>query len=613
MRTKRDIVIGIALSAVIIIIYWQVKEFKFVYYDDEVYVTEKVHVMSGLTWAGVKWAMCSTESGFWHPVTWLSLMADRELFNLNAGGFHWTNVILHIINTLLLFILLRTATGSPLSSASVALLFAIHPLHVESVAWVAQRKDILCTLFGFASLWAYVKYSRSPSGRKYFFVVVFFILGLMSKPMVVTLPFVMLLMDYWPLQRITFSKQTNAENTPANNPLTIKRSFPMLLLEKLPLITLSVTASILAFFTENKAGALTKLENLGIWDRCANAVVSYVKYIAIMFWPVRLAFFYPHPIKIPPGQIAGAITVIISITLMIIYAYKRRPYLFVGWFWYLGTLLPVIGLIQVGPHALADRYTYVPIIGLFIMLVWGIGDLTKSWKYRRLFLCAIGLSSFISLSILAFLQVGYWRNSVTLFERALEVTKGNYIALNNLGRYYIMNGAIDKGICYIKESIRVKPNSGLAHHNIGAGLYTQGHYEQAIEYLKKAQELRFCAHETAQYLGDSYRLTGRTDEAIAAYYQALTINRRNLSAKYGLALALNEAKRNDEAVKELREILSDNHNNLNVRKKLMTIFLETKKFDLVIAEGQKASAIAPDDPEINNMMSIACLKVKHSK
>jgi hypothetical protein len=548
--TRRDIVIGLALSLAVIIIYWQVKEFKLVYYDDDAYVTEKIHVMSGLTWAGAKWAMSATEAGFWHPLTWLSLMLDRELFNFNAGGFHWTNVILHLINTLLLFILLAAATDAPLRSAFVALLFAIHPLHVESVAWVSQRKDLLCTVFGFASLWAYVKYARSPSLRRYFLVIIFFILGLMSKPMIVTFPFVMLLMDFWPLQRLASLKITSIESLLPTNRQFVKRSFFMLWLEKLPLIALSFSASILVVVTEKKAGALTNLLNLSIMERSANAVVSYVKYIAMMFWPTRLAFLYPHPVTIPPVQIVGALILIISITFIIIYAYQSRPYLFVGWFWYLGTLLPVIGLIQVGPQALADRYTYVPIIGLFIMIVWGGIDLTAKWKQKGLFLWTAGLSTVVVLALLAWLQVGYWRNSITLFERTLKVTQRNYIVLNNMGHYYINNGAIDKGISYIEEAIKFKPKQGVFYHNIGIGLYAQGNYEKAIEYLTKAQALSFRSDETSRSLGDAYRQTGRMDQAIEAYRQALRINSGNLLARDGLARVLNEAGRNDEAIKE---------------------------------------------------------------
>lgn len=602
---KRDICIGIVLSLAVVIIYWQVQEFKFIYYDDDAYVTEKGHVMSGLTRTGIKWALSATEAGFWHPLTWLSLMLDRELFNYNAGGFHWTNVLLHLINTLLLFALLKAATGAPLRSAFVALLFAIHPLHVETVAWVAQRKDLLCTLFGFAALWAYVKYAQSPGWRRYSLVTMLFILGLMSKPMIVTFPFVMLLMDYWPLQRLASHKPTSADLSVLPPHPFVQSSRGMLWLEKLPLIALALMASILVIITEQKAGALTSLADLSVWERLANAVLSYAKYIAMMFWPAGLAFLYPHPATLPLGQVIAALALMISLTLLILAVYQRKPYLFVGWFWYLGILLPVIGFIQVGPHALADRYTYVPLIGLFIMLVWGVVDLTAQWKYHKLLLGVICLPSVVSLAFLAWLQVGYWRNSVTLFERALKVTQANYIVLNNLGYFYINNGAIDKGIFYLEEGIKVNPTFGAAYHNIGLGLYGQGKYEKAIKYLLKAQETSFRSDETPRYLGDAYRHIGSMNEAIAAYGRALGIKSGNLLARYGLALALQEVGRNDEAMKELQEVLSYDQHNMPVRKQLMKIFLRQRKFDNVLAEGKAALAMDPTDPEIQKMLEIA--------
>ena len=607
--TKRDLVIAITLSLAIIIIYWPVQKFKLVNYDDEAYVTERPQVMAGLTWSGAKWAMSSTDAGFWHPLTWLSLMADRELYKSNAGGFHWTNVILHLFNTLLLFILLRAATEATLRSAVVALLFAIHPLHVESVAWVSQRKDLLCTLFGFASLWAHVRYARSPGWRRYSLVAFFFILGLMSKPMIVTFPFVMLLLDYWPLQRLAAIRP----NSSPTGRRFGERSFIMLLLEKLPLLVLSFSASILVIFTEKKAGALTNLENLSFMERAANAILSYLKYMAMMFWPTGLTFFYPHPVTIPPLQVLGAITILISLTFFIIRLYRSRPYLPVGWLWYLGTLLPVIGLIQVGPQALADRYTYVPLIGLFIIIVWGAIDLTVLWKHKDLFLGAIGLSAFAGLALLTSWQIGYWRNSITLFERSLQVTQGNYIALNNLGFIYIQKGEVDKGISYIEEGIKANPRFGLLYHNLGLGMYVKGNYEKAIECLTKAQSMSFRGDDTPRYLGDAYRLTGRNSQAMEAYRQALALNGGNLLARYGLALVLDETGRHEEAIKELRNILAIDEANIRVRKQLMKIYLEMKEFRTVLAEGERALAIDPRDPEITKMMGRASGTAKDSK
>lgn len=606
-NVKRNILICIALSIVVVALYWQVKDFKFIYYDDSEYVTTKSYVMAGLTWDGFKWAISATESGFWHPVTWLSLMLDRELFGYNPGGFHWTNVILHLINTLLLFFLLKAATNAPLRSAFVALLFAIHPLHIESVACVSQRKDLLCTLFGFAALWAYVRYASLPNWKRYIIMLIFFVLGLMSKPMIITFPFVMLLMDYWPLKRISCFHGSSSEEAYLLHRFSEKR-FLILLAEKLPLILLSVMASILVIYTEKKVGALTSLEALGIPLRFANAVVSYVKYIWMMLYPSNLAFLYPYPVTIPKVQVIGALLLIMLLTFIVVLACRRKPYLFTGWFWYLGTLFPVSGIVQVGPHALADRYTYVPIIGLFIMFVWLMTDWAEKGSSKRILLGVTGIALVIYLFSFAWFQIGYWRNSITLFQRALDVTSGNYIAMNNLGYVYINSGENDKAILYLKEAIKAKPNYGLMYHNMGVALYCMGSNEKAIEYLIKAQEMLFRSGETYRYLGDAYRKVGKNKKAIVAYKSALSINSGNLNVEYSLAMMMHEMGENDEAIQRLMNILSYNSSDMKVRKALMAILLEMRNFKAVTAEGEKALAVDPDDPEIYHMMGSAYKK-----
>ena len=588
------------------IIYWQAQDFKFVHYDDGSYGAERTHVMACLAGDGVKWAMTATEAGFWHPLTWLSLMIDRELFGNNPGRYHWTNVILHIINTLLLFFFLKSATKAPRRSAFVALLFAVHPLHVESVAWVSQRKDLLCTLFGFASLLAYVNYSKYPNWRRYAVVIIFFILGLISKPMIVTFPFVMLLMDYWPLQRLMVSG--DARNGNVMTPQEVRagrRPFVILLLEKVPLVVLSVLASVLVVMTEHKVHALTDLKMLSIMNRFANAIVSYVKYIAMMFWPVNLTFFYPHPVSIPAVQAIGALLLLSAITIIIILMCRRKPYLFTGWFWYAGTLVPVIGLIQVGPHALADRYTYVPLIGLFIILVWGMSDLAVRWRFGRLLLCAVGAVTILSLSFCSWLQASYWRNSITLFEHALQIAPDNYIALNNLGQFYINNGKYDKGLAYMYKGIQVKPKFGPLYYNVGLAMYGRRDYEKAIEYFAKAERMSFHDDENRRLLGDCYRLTGGWHQAVDTYKKALEINSRNTSARYGMALALMEMGRNDEASKELRDTVSYDPLHLSARKILMLLALKKGDMIAVVAEGQKALANGSADAELQKMMEYA--------
>jgi hypothetical protein len=511
---QRDILICLFLALVVVLIYWQVHTFKFVFYDDSAYVTERPHVMAGLTWEGFKWALSAAEAGFWHPVTWLSLMLDRELFGYNPGGYHWTNVILHIINTLLLFLFLRKATAAPLRSAFVALLFAVHPLHVESVAWVAQRKDLLCTLFGFASLWAYVKYAFSPGLWRYALVTAFFVLGLMSKPMIVTFPFVMLLLDVWPLRRLDAGRGAGSGDETATAALHAdRRPLRFLLLEKAPLVLLSIAASILVVMTEQKVQALTNLEVLSVADRLANAVVSYAKYMGMMLWPANLSFLYLHPVALPAGQVAGALLLLAAMTAIVLFLFKRKPYLFTGWFWYAGTLVPVIGLIQVGPHALADRYTYVPLIGLFIVLTWGAAELARRLRCGRPLLWTAGAVAVAVLSFFAWQQVGHWRNTVTLFEHALKVEPDNYIVLNNLGSFYIVGGEADKGLAHIRKAIGLKPNFGPLYANFGLAMYEKGDYGQAAQYFSKARDLGYHNEDSEMLLEESRRRSASPPKA----------------------------------------------------------------------------------------------------
>lgn len=562
--------------------------------------------MAGLTWEGFQWAMTATDAGFWHPLTWLSLMADRELFANNPGGYHWTNVILHIINTLLLFFLLKVATNLSLRSAFVALLFAIHPLHVESVAWVSQRKDLLCTLFGFATLLTYVNYAKSPNRWRYTLVIIIFILGLMAKPMIVTIPFVMLLMDYWPLQRLAVRANTGNGNIMTPGMLTAgRRSFGFLLLEKIPLFVLSVLASILVVFTEQKADALTSLKILSITDRLANAAVSYVKYIVMMFWPANLTFFYPHPVTAPIVPVIGALLLILTITIIVVALYRRKPYLFTGWFWYLGTLVPVIGLIQVGPHALADRYTYVPLIGLFIIVVWCVSDLALRWSFGRFLLGMVSVVTIVGLSFCAWQQVSYWKNSVTLFEHTLKISPGNYIALGNLGQFYINTGEYDKGLAYMKKAIQAKPKFAPFYYNTGLAIHGRGNYAEAIEYFEKAEKMSFPGEDNRRLLGDCYRLTGKLPQAVDIYEKALKTNSHNTSARYGMALALMEMGRKDEAMKELRETLLLDPHYLSARKILMLLAWKQGDMSMVAAEGQKAVANGSADTEVRKMMEVA--------
>ncbi|NIQ87873.1 MAG: hypothetical protein GWN93_01765, partial [Deltaproteobacteria bacterium] len=394
-------------------------------------------VHKGLTRESFIWAFTTTDEANWHPLTWLSHMVDCQLYGLNPAGHHLTNVLLHSASTVLLFLILLGMTGSRWRSALVAALFALHPLHVESVAWVAERKDVLSTLFWMLTLWAYLAYTKRPERKRYLLIIVAFTLGLMAKPMLVTLPFVLLLLDYWPLKRIELGQ--SASGLPAaNQPSTIAekpgaQAF-RLLLEKTPLFVLTAASSVVTFVVQKSEGAVGALEVYPLKIRVANALVSYVSYIIKMIWPQNLAVFYPHPGQsLPMWQAVAAGILLVLISIAVIRAGRRQPYLPVGWLWYLGTLVPVIGLVQVGAQAMADRYTYVPLIGLFIMAAWGVPELMKKWHHRRVALVVSAALVLFALMTCARLQLRHWKNSIALLSHAHAVTAKSYLVHNNLG------------------------------------------------------------------------------------------------------------------------------------------------------------------------------------
>ena len=399
------------MTAATLIAFWQVNHCDFINYDDPSYVTENIHIRHGITTEAIRWAFTTDYAANWHPVTWISHMLDVELFGLKPRWHHLTNLLFHIANTLLLFFVFHRMTKTTWQSAFVAALFALHPLHVESVAWVAERKDVLSTFFWMLTMGAYIHYVEHPRFRSYLAVFTFLALGLMSKPMLVTLPFILLLLDYWPLQR--FEQKTPTQEIPAeiNKPISaskregkssgkqtvqaiVKEEEPAdrkyqwalvrpLLIEKIPLFALAALSSITTFIVQQKGGSVASLEGIAPGVRIANAFVSYIIYVRKIIWPDDLAVFYPHPGLLPFWQILGAVFLLIAVTVTVILEAKRFPYLAVGWLWFAGTLVPVIGIVQVGSQAMADRYTYVPLIGLFIMAAWGVPELLKNWRYRK--------------------------------------------------------------------------------------------------------------------------------------------------------------------------------------------------------------------------------------
>jgi len=468
----RVFLICTAIAVVTFIAFQQVRYNEFICFDDNLYITENIHVKEGITADSIVWAFTQSHAANWHPVTWLSHMLDCELFGTNPYWHHLNNLLLHIANSLLLFLVFKAMTGSIWPSAFTAFLFALHPLHVESVAWASERKDVLSTLFWFLTIMAYLRYIKKPDFIRYLPVFILFAIGLMAKPMLVTLPFVLLLLDYWPLGRM---KQKNK---------TIQR----LIIEKVPLLILALLSSIMTFIAQQKA--MVPVEKLSLNLRINNAVVSYIQYIVKMIYPHKMAIPYPHPLsQIPPWLTIACFILLATISIIVICISKQHRYMATGWFWYIGTLVPVIGLIQVGAQSMADRYTYIPSIGIFILFTWTIREFTSKWKWQKTILSIAAIIILPILIICTRTQVKYWKNSFTLFEHTLKVTEKNYIAHNSYGALLCKEGYFEDGITHLRKSVEIYPKHTNALYNLGFALAHKGEYPEAILYLRRALKI----------------------------------------------------------------------------------------------------------------------------
>jgi len=468
-NTRTKIVICIFLVVATFCIYSQVQDHEFINFDDDLYITNNLNVQAGLTSESFKWAFTTSHPPYWHPMTWLSHMLDYQLYGLHPKGHYLTNLFLHIASALILFIVLLRMTGTLWQSAFVAALFALHPLNVESVAWIAERKNVLSTLFWLITMWAYIYYAEKPTVKRYGLVFLFFTLGLMSKPMLVTLPFVLLLLDYWPLRRFQFGQERGRNEILEKN--TAKRSEVFrLVLEKVPLFLLTIGLSIVTLTGAKSYGAMNS-ENLTFSTRLTNALVSYLGYLEKMVWPSGLAVFYPHPgnaLAIWKGILCG--TALVGITIISIRLIRKAPYFAVGWFWYLGTLLPVIGIVQAGGHAMADRYAYIPLIGIFIIVAWGVPELISKWRYKgKVLSISVGIIIF-TLLITTWGQVSHWKNSITIFKHAIRVTDKKYPNTarihNNLGFALFSIKKTEEAISHYKMAIKLNPDLAAAHNNL---------------------------------------------------------------------------------------------------------------------------------------------------
>ena len=573
VKNGRVLSICIVLAIAILAVFLQVKDHAFITLDDTLCVTENPHVQAGLTIENLKWAFTTTHAPYWHPLTWLSHMLDVQLFGLKAGGHHLVNVFFHIANTLLLFLVLRRMTKTLWRSAFVAALFALHPLHVESVAWVTERKDVLSTLFWILTLGAYTYYAERPGYRRYLLVLVCFVLGLMSKPMLVTLPFVLLLLDFWPIGRLQPAKHAGPDSLnsvrPQDPPRKKRKSadiatekaadreewlvYPLrwrvmrpLLVEKAPLLVFAALSSVITIINQQRA--MVSLQAMPVDARIANALVSYVKYIGMMIWPFDLAVFYPHPDKQPVWLVLGAALALAVVTFLVIRKTNRFPYLVVGWLWYLGTLLPVIGLFQAGSQEMADRFTYVPMVGILIMVAWGIPDSLKKWGHRKTALGILSGIAILACAVLTWAQVQLWRDSITLFSHTLKVTRDNFIAHNNMGTALSDQGKIEEAITHYRSALRIAPGYDEAWNNLGSAYGKSGQTAKAIEAIRQALRINPEYDVAWNNLGNAYGGNGETAKAIEALQQAIRINTMYTKAWNNIGIAYAESGRTDEAI-----------------------------------------------------------------
>jgi len=525
MQNKKKLTVYLFLIFSCAAVYGQVSEFNFINLDDNLYVVENIEIQSGITLDGLKWMFQTRYADLWNPLVWLSFMADYELYGLHAGGYHVTNLIFHILSTLLLFWLFHRMTGEIWKSAFVAAFFALHPLHVESVAWVSERKDVLSAFFWMLTLCFYVYYTEKPMIKRYLLVLFSFILALMSKPMVVTLPLIMILLDYWPLKR--FENQNSLSDT-----------IVWQLKEKLPLMVLSAVIVILTFYNPNESSP-HKIIPLDI--RLANAPVAFMTYLVKTFWPYNMAIFYPFPSHIPMSHIAGSVLLIIVMTAAAIITVKRLPYLFVGWFWFMIMLIPVIGITQISAYAMADHYHYIPSIGLGLLLAWGIPHVLKNKGLGRVTLLPAVIFILIIMSVLSWNQCQYWKDSVKLFSHALKVTKDNTMMHNLLGYTLFKEGKIDRAIYHYNKAILIAPDYIYAYLNRAEAHARQGKYQSAADDYNKAVALEPDFASVYFKRGTFYGKSGHNQLAIADFSETIRLKPNHVDAYNNRGIALNQA------------------------------------------------------------------------
>lgn len=626
---RRMLPVFVLLTLVTAGVYGQVWNFGFINYDDPLYVTDNPIVQRGFTWEGIRWAFTALAAANWHPLTWLSHMLDVSLFGLDPGFHHLVNLLFHLLNTALLFFALKAMTGACWRSAFVAALFALHPLHVESVAWIAERKDVLSTFFGLLAIGAYGRYAQRPGWRRFLAIAIFFSLGLMAKPMLVTLPLVLLLMDFWPLGRLKFSlpeassapapagdrKKTKKSKTRPPAPESAKRrgtGSPHLAIvtEKIPLILLSALSSFITLYAQHQGGAVSTMDAYPPGTRIANALASYFLYLVKMFWPANLAVYYPFVKDIPVWQALAGALLLIAVTFAALRTARRFPYLLFGWLWYLITLLPVIGIVKVGEAAMADRYTYITLIGPFVAVTWAAHDLAARWTRGKEAMTAAALLVVIALAAATFVQAGTWKNSATLFRHALAATENNFMAHTNLAAALIDEGRLEEALPHLETAAKIRPDFPNARYNLGVIGMRQGKNDEAMGHFKAALRSDPNFARASHYAGLLHLQRGESAEAVQYFQRALAGGGPNPQVLAALADALAMSSRYEEALYYYERALKMNPDAVEVRYNTARILIAMGRVDGAIGHLREAVRIKPDYARAHNNLGSALLMQK---
>ena len=594
---QRSLVFSLLLAVVVLTSYSPVTHNGFLNYDDDTYLTNNRYVRAGLTWTTVKWAFTTYDEANYHPLTWLSHALDCQLFGLSPEGHHEVNALLHAANAVLLFLLLRSATGFAWRSLLVAALFAIHPVNVESVAWAAERKNVLSMLFFLLALHAYVWYTRGPALRRYALVVLFFALALLSKPQVITFPFLLLLMDYWPLCRYGASPV----ETPSASSCALPRVSPAwLVLEKIPLLVLSMASAIVTMKAQRTAGAVQTLTQYSLWLRVETALIAYARYLGKAFWPSKLAALYPHPtVLYPAWKVVAAGAFLILVTFMVVRARARR-YLPVGWFWFLGILVPMLGLVQVGVQAMADRYAYIPLIGIFLMCVWLVADWGKAHHLRREWIAVPAVAGLLVLASLTYRQLGYWHDTATFWLHTLAVTENNFVAHDSFGDYLLEQpGKTDEAAAQFRAALAVNPLDLPANLNLGTYQHSRGDLQGAIaRYQIVALHAGDTGLRAIAYgnLGSAYRQLGDLARAKQDFETALQLKPDRTIAMIGLGLIAQKNGDLPEAVRQFSRAMAVHPTDVGYLL-LAQALQQEDRTDEANAIRERVARLSPDLPE----------------